>query len=60
MIVPVDEPIIPEPTEPMPNDIELMEYVFDGIALATDGCTVEPDGYCPHGYPSWLLQLGII
>jgi hypothetical protein len=27
---------------------------------ATDGCWVEPDGHCPHGKPSWLLELGFI
>ena len=32
----------------------------DGGCEATDGCWVEPDGVCPHGYPSWLLQLGYI
>lgn len=25
-----------------------------------DGCEVEPDGKCPHGYSSPLLLLGII
>jgi hypothetical protein len=25
-----------------------------------DGCLVEPDGVCPHGYRSPLLVLGII
>lgn len=27
---------------------------------ATDGCQVEPDGYCEHGHVSWLLYLGLI
>lgn len=35
-------------------------WVFDGIAKATDGCSVEPDGTCPHGSRSWLLELGLI
>ncbi len=26
----------------------------------TDGCMVEPDGTCPHGYRSPMLVLGII
>ena len=38
-------------------------WMYDGIAEAVDGCRVEPDGYCPHGYPSWfgctLLYIGI-
>ena len=34
----------------------------DGIVLSTCeyGCEVEPDGHCPHGKPSWLIELGII
>lgn len=48
----------PRPTEPEP-DIDTMEE-WDGTADATDGCTVEPDGVCEHGHPSWLLYLGFI
>ncbi len=59
-IIPKNEPIIPEPTELTPSFDDLMYWVLDGIAEATDGCTVEPDGYCQHGYPSWLLQMGLI
>lgn len=25
-----------------------------------DGCVVEPDGVCPHGYESAALTLGVI
>ena len=32
----------------------------DGGCEATDGCFVEPDGYCEHHQPSWLLALGLI
>lgn len=39
---------------------ELEEWAYEGIAEATDGCMVEPDGVCPHGCPSWLLELGYI
>lgn len=38
----------------------LEKYVRDGIAKATDGCKVEPDGTCQHGKQSWLLVLGLI
>ena len=38
----------------------LEKYSNDGIAKATDGCRVEPDGTCQHGHKSWLLQLGYI
>jgi hypothetical protein len=32
----------------------------DGGCETTDGCFVEPDGYCEHRQPSWLLALGLI
>ena len=50
----------PEPTEEEPDMDQLEEWVFDSVCDATDGCTVEPDGVCPHGHPSWLLRLGYI
>ena len=52
----------PEPTEPTPSMDEIEDMVFDVIwCRCTDGCEpIEPDGTCEHGYPSWLLQLGII
>jgi hypothetical protein len=50
----------PEPTEPEPDEEQLTEWVFDGVAEATDSCTIEPDSVCEHGYPSWFLYLGLI
>jgi len=50
----------PKPVDEPPNDDELQDMMFDGVVEATDGCEVEPDGVCPHGYPSWLIQLGIL
>ena len=47
-------------TEPMPTMGQLEHWSFDGVAEATDGCQVEPDGRCPHGHLSWLRQLGIV
>ncbi len=38
----------------------LERWSFDGVAKATDGCRVEPDGTCEHGKPSWLVELGYI
>jgi len=32
----------------------------DGVLVAPDGCLVEDDGECPHGYKSPLLQVGVI
>jgi len=46
--------------DPEPDLDQLREWVFDSVCEATDGCTVEPDGWCEHGHPSWLLRLGLI
>lgn len=43
-----------------PTEEEIEEWLFDSLALATDGCEVEPDGHCEHGHQSWLLRLGVI
>lgn len=44
-----------------PPTIKTMSaWLADGIARATDGCRVEPDGACSHGHKSWLLVLGYI
>lgn len=50
----------PDPTEEQPSDEEIQEMVLDSVATATDGCSIEPDGVCEHGHPSWLLYLGLI
>lgn len=50
----------PEPTEPEPGIEQLQFWTMDGVCDATDGCQVEPDGKCPHGYPAWLLYLGFV
>lgn len=50
----------PKPLEPMPDDEQIHDWVLDSVCEATDGCTIEPDGICEHGYPSWLLELGLI
>lgn len=43
-----------------PSIRQLQQWMFDGVCEATDGCRVEPDGTCPHGKPSWLLEMGLI
>lgn len=53
----------PEPEIDEPEDRE--QYLFDVLmdnehAEASDGCTVEPDGVCPHGHPSWERRWGMI
>ncbi len=50
----------PRPTVEPPSMDELERMAFDGVAEATDGCAVEPDGTCPHGHPSWLRVYGIL
>lgn len=50
----------PKPTMEEPSIEELMDWECDGYCESTDGCMVEPDGVCEHGYPSWLLYLGYI
>lgn len=51
----------PKPKKTKAPSVATMErWLNDGIARATDGCKVEPDGYCQHGKPSWLIRLGLI
>ena len=55
------KPQWPEPTVPEPTENELWDIMMDiELPTATDGCTIEPDGICQHGHPSWLLRLEII
>jgi len=48
------------PNKRAPSWETLRKWSEDGIARATDGCKVEPDGHCPHGCQSWLLVRGVI
>ena len=46
-----------------PDMSEYMEGVEYGTDLseATDGCgSIDPDGECEHGHPSWQIYWGII
>jgi len=27
-------------------------------AMCSEGCMTEPDGHCPHGHPSFFLEMG--
>ena len=41
-----------------PPSVATMErWLSNGVAKATDGCKVEPDGECPHGCKSWMIVL---
>lgn len=35
-------------------------YGDTSVVSTEDGCEVEPDGQCPHGYKSPMLRLGLI
>jgi hypothetical protein len=50
----------PIPTVPVPDYMDMLDMLMEGECEATDGCTVEPDGECEHGHPSWLLVEGSI
>ena len=52
---------VDDPAEAVtPDDDQLAEWLDAGVCEALDGCSVELDGHCPHGQPSWLLHLGLI
>ena len=56
----MDQNTQPKPRQTKPPSEKTMEkWCEDGVARATDGCRVEPDGVCPHGCKSWLLVLGV-
>lgn len=46
---------------PDEQDRMLMDLMWDNVDPYTIcGCTVEPDGRCPHGNLSIMLLLGVI
>lgn len=55
----LDEGTKPKVKKP-PSLATMERWVSNGVAKATDGCRVEPDGHCQHGKPSWLIKLGYI
>jgi hypothetical protein len=45
------------------DNVELLAaYMDEGAipACCSEGCMVEPDGICPHGFKSIFLEAGII
>ena len=44
----------------MPTMSDVTRWSFDSVCEALDGCTVEGDGHCPHGAPSYLIALGLV
>ena len=51
--------VLPAKTK-SPSISTMRKWMNDGIARATDGCKIEPDGICEHGHPSWILAKGLI
>jgi hypothetical protein len=49
-----------EKVQTPPSVKTMTKWSMDGVAKATDGCRVEPDGTCSHGCKSWLLVYGVI
>ncbi len=47
-------------TNSRPTDATIEKWSETGTARALDGCKVEEDGTCLHGFPSWLLALKLI
>jgi len=45
------------PATPPPSAEDVMRWVVSGVCQTTDGCWVDPDGYCQHGKPSWLIVI---
>lgn len=44
----------------VPCEKTLAKWFHDGGCKTIDGCWVEPDGSCEHGFPSWLKVLHYI
>jgi hypothetical protein len=54
---------VARPPRLQPPDLEtLIEWEAEGgcEAACPYGCWIEPDGYCSHHHPSWLIVLGLI
>lgn len=43
-----------------PSTKTLEKWEHQGYCKTPCGCKTEPDGYCQHNNPSWLLILGVI
>ena len=44
----------------VPGMRSLEKWTFDSVCKSVGGKKVEPDGYDPNGYPSWLLVMSIL
>ncbi|NIM50422.1 MAG: hypothetical protein GTO22_14430 [Gemmatimonadales bacterium] len=48
----------PKPHMPRPPEEQFERWRNGETCEATDGCPVAVDGWCLHGYPSWLIYEG--
>jgi len=50
------------PTQALHNQGLTMIDMMDSVipACCSEGCDTEPDGHCEHGFPSVLVQMGMI
>ena len=44
----------------VPSIKTLEKWTYEGYCKTPDGCIVEPDGSCSHGFDSWLLIMNLI
>lgn len=51
--------VVPPDEVPTFEDYEAWTF-GSAMSEAPDGCIVDPDGTCPHGYPSWLRIAGLV
>ncbi|KKQ56281.1 MAG: hypothetical protein US74_C0016G0005 [Parcubacteria group bacterium GW2011_GWA2_38_13] len=54
------ERVVASPITDMPTSEQITEWLESDMCPATDGCIVEHDGICSHGYVSWLKYLGLV
>ena len=43
-----------------PSESEIEDIMFDSTCPSVNGVEVEPDGFDPDGFPSWLQALGMV
>jgi len=50
------------PSKALQNQGKSMIDLMDSVvpACCSEGCDTEPDGHCEHGFPSVLLEMGMI
>jgi len=50
------------PSKALKNQGLTMFDMMDSVipACCSEGCDTEPDGHCEHGFPSVLLDMGMI